>query len=359
MQIPIWQLNRNDNKLFIPNAFASHLFRLNSNKMNLNQKIYFLLFYCILLINQISYSQVNLVVNPSFEDTVNCPIGPDELYKAVGWNSGKNSPDFMNSCNSFSVSVPNNWGGYQAAASGNSYAAFATYSNSSLNYREFLIGLLSSPMTIGTKYFVSFKVNLSIYGSLDANCASNKIGTTFSTVPYDVFNPAPITNNPPLYSDSIITDTLSWSRIVGSFIADSAYDYLLIGNFFDDANTDTQKIAVVGFSDIAYYFLDDVCVTTDSAYASQYDYTGINHDNLKPTFKLYPNPFSDYLFLNNETTENFYYIKIYNMLGQEVYSNSVINEKVKQIDLTNFCSGLFNINIKSKSYSFNYKLLKQ
>ena len=45
----------------------------------------------------------------------------------------------------------------------------------------------------------------------------------------------------------------------GSFVADSAYQYLVFGNFFSNALTDTMDLASDDYVD-AYYFVDGVCV---------------------------------------------------------------------------------------------------
>ena len=72
--------------------------------------------------------------------------------------------------------------------------------------------------------------------------ASNKLGAKFSTVSYSYSNPIQINNFAHVYSDSVIKDTTSWTLIKGEFTADSAYQYISIGNFFDDINTDTITI---------------------------------------------------------------------------------------------------------------------
>jgi len=303
------------------------------------------------------FSQTNLVPNPSFEDTIACPSGPDEMYNSNGWSSYRDSPEYFNTCaSSPAVDVPYNWGGYQQPASGNAYAAFATYASALPNYREYVGRQLLSSLNIGTKYYVSIKVGLSIGSSADANCASDKIGAMFSTVAYSVFNPAPITNNPPIYTDSTITDSMNWTRIFGSFICDSTYSYIIIGNFFDDNNTDTMKFYST-FSDAAYYYLDDVCVSTDSLFALNYDYTGITENNSNITFAIYPNPAQDYFFIENK--KETYNLKIYDALGQKIYFKENINDKHFLVDLKNFNTGFLFINIISENYNYNYKLLKQ
>jgi gliding motility-associated-like protein len=49
--------------------------------------------------------------------------------------------------------------------------------------------------------------------------------------------------------------------VSGFFIADSAYQYIAIGNFFDDSNTDTSSVGSSSNVQIGYYFIDDVWVS--------------------------------------------------------------------------------------------------
>jgi hypothetical protein len=301
-----------------------------------------------------SKGQVNLVVNPSFEDTVACPLGPGEIYNSNGWSSLNGSPDYMNSCNIFSMGAPLNWGGYQQPASGNAYAALVSYISTLINYREHIGCQLSSTLNIGTKYFVSFRVSLSLGASLDANCASNKIGATVTSVLYS--GTALINNNPKIHTDSIIADSLNWTTVFGSFIADSAYNYIVIGNFFDDANTDTIKYYNT-FSDAAYYYIDDVCLSTDSAFTVNYTYTSFTNHDFNQIFTIFPNPSGDYVTILNKN--QIYDIRIYNAFGQELYFGRGNHQNEVKMDLRGFESGLLLINITSDNFNYKYKLIKQ
>jgi hypothetical protein len=299
--------------------------------------------------------QINLVVNPSFEDTISCPTSNSQISNAYGWMSLCGSPDFYHKCSggSFNVGVPNNWAGYQFPASGNAYAGFATYSNSAPNAREFPACVLSSPLNIGTKYFVSFKVSLTLTSNVQANCASDKIGALFTTSQY-ICNSI-INNAPPIYTDSIISDSLNWVRIFGSFVADSAYNNIVIGNFFDDSNTDTLKF-FNDFTDNAYYYLDDVCVSTDSAFAYNYVYnTSIPEMTSQNQITFFPNPVIENLNIKNSFNEPID-IYIYNVFGELIYSVKNINHKILSVNLPHTQKGLLLVNIKSQS--INYKLLK-
>jgi hypothetical protein len=104
------------------------------------------------------------------------------------------------------------------------------------------------------------------------------MGAKFST---DLFYcDSTMSNDAHVFETNIITDSLGWTRISGTFIADSAYSIIAIGNFFADSVTDTLKF-FTDFLDQSYYFLDDVCVSTDSIFTYTYSYTGFTENNLK------------------------------------------------------------------------------
>lgn len=252
-------------------------------------------------------------------------------------------------------------GGYQQPASGNAYCALGTYFSGSFpNGREFLGRNLSIQLSVGVRYYVSFKINLSISSSIWVNCATNNIGVGFSTVPYHwSTNPLSVNNNPKVYSSNIITDTLNWVQIFGSFVADSAYQYIVLGNLFDDSNTDTIVIdSGTTTSCNAYYYIDDVCVSTDSSFAANYIYTGVQEEQLNDNFNIYPNPATDFFSINNAVNEP-YSLTIYNSIGQLLLEETNISENSKKINIANFNSNLLFINIESNNKSINYKLLKQ
>lgn len=309
------------------------------------------------------FGQVNLVPNPSFEDTSYCVSSPGEMPSSQGWNSYLNSPDYFNPCTSDSfVSVPYNWGGYQQPSSGIAYCALGTYSSSfgQINGREFIGRDLSEPLTIGAQYYVSFKTVLSVSPAIWSNCATNNLGAGFTNTPHHWSTaPLQVTNNPKVYCDSIITDTLNWVTVFGSFTADSAYQYIVLGNLFNDVNTDTLIVNGSSATNcFAYYYIDDVCVSTDSMYAANFLYTSLEDEPLENRFNVYPNPISDLLLINNDSKEQ-YDIRVYNSLGQVLYQEENIYETNKQIEVSTFSKGLLIINIKSNNKVINYKLLKQ
>ena len=300
----------------------------------------FILFCISFFVEKNSIAQ-NLVLNPSFEDTVGCCC-----YQSAGWGSFRDSPDYFNVCNSI-LSVPNNFGGFQNAGSGNAYYGFFSYAVFVPEGREFIGEELTQHLIAGTKYLVNFKVNLSD----SSGCATNNIGISFSTVPFNSVNGAPINNHAFVFSQTIITDKLNWEIISGSFIADSNYQYVMIGNFFDDNSIDTSIVSPSFYNgyDYAYYFVDDVSVVEDTSIQE-----GIY--NLKETMasiNLYPNPATNQLTV--ESTKTINTIEITDAIGRVQSFKLKVQRPATQIDIHALASGIYFIKLYFGDGSFVVK----
>ncbi len=255
-----------------------------------------LLSLSFLLLAQFAQGQ-NLVPNPSFEDTNYCP-GGGAILGAKYWYVAEQTPDYFNDCCVYwQFSVPQNLLDYQYAATGIAYCGFYTYSTLGAYYREKIGVELINPLNVGTKYFVSFKVSAT---KRYVNAATNKTGALFSTGKYTPANPSPTNDFCQMWTDSIITDTVNWVQVWGSFVADSAYTYLTLGNFFTNAHTDTfcfwRTNAVQ-----AYYFIDDVCVSEDSATCITTPVSVNALQERKRELTVYPNPANNYVEIITET----------------------------------------------------------
>lgn len=241
----------------------------------------YILAFCLLIVYIKVQAQINLVPNPSFEDPVECPHFNNQVDKAVGWWPSNESPDYFHECDwmNGNTAVPQNFCGFQYANHGSAYVGFIAYYRPVQNIREYFTCELTSILQIGVKYYYSFYVSLAGGGGKQIPC--NKLGVLFSTTSYTLSNPPPTNNFAHIYTDSIISDTLNWVKIEGSFIADSNYAFLSVGNFFDDAHTDTTFIIP---SSAAYYFFDSFTVMVDSL-------TGIKNSSYATEVLISPNPF--------------------------------------------------------------------
>ena len=317
------------------------------------------LYFCFIFSVASTIAQTNLVPNPSFEVHDTCPSAASQIQYATGWSSFRNTPDYFNTCATIaSFAVPNNLIGYQIPASGNAYSGINAYLSMS-SYKETMGAQLTTPLTIGQKYFVSFETVLSNIANGYGSCAIDKMGAKFSTIQFSFINPVSINNSAQIFSSSIITDTLNWTRIRGSFIADSMYSYIILGDFFDGANTDTTQI--FGNSNCAaYYMIDNVCVSTDSAYTYNYDYIPviIKDTNNKPNIYIYPNPAIDFINIDFPFLNEQYDITIYDVLGNEIFSKQKIINTSEHITIANFNGNILFIKILYQNKQFNSKLIK-
>lgn len=221
----------------------------------------------------------NLVVNPSFEEYVDCPKKIDALGVLTivdGWfQPTAGSADYFNVCGSRDCGVPNNKLGIQEAYDGNGYCGIYC---SKTEYREYLQTQLTRPLRQGAVYHISFMVSLSEYSSgavatlgalvtkerpqdtvkgllMGKNYRSlgNGITQTISThyIP-QVVNPY----------DSILLDTRGWVEIAGDFTAQGGEEYLTLGNFLPLSKSNyADHDSLVYLLPGAYYYIDAVKLT--------------------------------------------------------------------------------------------------
>lgn len=211
--------------------------------------------------------QINLVPNPSFEILDTCPDAPGDLENAVPWFQPNNpqiysygSTDFFHACDTEYVSTPSNIIGFQVPRTGSGYGGFAAYNSLFDNYgHEYLETELTNPMDSGRLYCVSFYVVLSNVNSI---CGTSAIGTYISvdtcqygSSVYYVMNVQPQVVND---SNNIITDTVNWNVVAGTYRSHGLESFITIGNFWDVAYNSTNNDP--NCSGIPYYFIDDVSV---------------------------------------------------------------------------------------------------
>lgn len=145
---------------------------------------------------------------------------------------------------------------------------------------------------------------------------------------------------------------------MGAFVSDSLYSHIYIGNFFDDTNVSKTQIKPAAI-DQAYYFIDDVCVSTDSIFTANYIFTNIHDQDRNNLFSVYPNPINDKLILENPLYgSDDYEFSITNLDGGLILDEKVFLEKKKTVDLKFLNPGIYFLTIKSLKQTKKYKLIK-
>ena len=301
----------------------------------------------------------NLVVNPSFESHSACPYDYCQISFADGWYTISGAPCYFNTCGINGFGVPVNKYGNHQASTGNGYAEFSIGGDYELRIDN-LGGQLTSPLVVGQKYFVNF--NICLAGS--SSIVSDQMGIGFSKYKYGCpgVNPIPpcgilgqwLALTLEVYSHNIITDSVNWTNISGSFIADSAYNYFSIGYFVWPEALNTVIIDSSAAQLIIYY-LDDVCVSTDS---TTYLSMGIHENsNINDLITIFPNPAKDFIYINIPIGVKVSEIEIRNIQGSLLKSHPVSNRQNK-VSVGDFPKGVYFISIITDKDYIVKKLVK-
>jgi hypothetical protein len=233
-----------------------------------------------------SNAQVNLVMNPSLEQYSNCPNNNDEIKYANYWQSLDSSwnppdwshdlngvPEYCNSCaGPYSpYGVPSFINYYQYPRTGDGMAQVQMFYDEvdpTYTYkRDYLQGHLSNTLIAGKSYCVTFYVVL----NNGSTYAINQIGAYLDNGTVDTTHQPDLPQTiytPQILETAIISDTLKWVKVQGSFIAVGNERLITIANFFDKAHTtfipapgvDTTGIYAGGVGRVSWYLIDDVSV---------------------------------------------------------------------------------------------------
>jgi hypothetical protein len=330
-------------------------------------KFKFLIFIAIIALSGKCKAQLNLVPNPSFEDTVDCltsGLGGINSNKCLYWYSFRSSPDYWTECSNYDQ-IPNIGATYQYAHSGNKMIGFATYTTPIAIpglFREIPGVDLIQPTISGQRYYFSMFINQCYNNKPLWYCSlgSNRMGVKLTNTYY--IQGAPINNNAD-YVDTIFhTDTLNWTKISGSFISNGSFTKLMIGNFFDDAHTDTINLdndSVTYQLAIAYYLVDDVCLSTDSLYAATW--TGIKENQLSPfSISLFPNPATSSITIKGISSQ-FSQYRIIDVQGKVLLNQNFKPNSANSlnIDITSLPSNMYIIQFVSANEIISKKFFKE
>lgn len=217
-------------------------------------------------------AQINLVPNPGFELLDTCPytIGFQPGDRPLYWRSWLNSPDYFHACAGQTngpdslVDVPLNGWTYQYPWDGDAYVGLYAYDGYSDEYREYVGVELIEPLQVGCTYQLRFRINPAYDGNywlVNGGGACDNTGMLF-TMGSNAWStltgpPFAYRNYAHLRCAYPVEDTLAWTEVEGTFTADSAYSYLVLGNFFPDSLTDGHPIGD-SWTDITYYLIDGV-----------------------------------------------------------------------------------------------------
>ncbi|MEO8149534.1 MAG: T9SS type A sorting domain-containing protein [Bacteroidia bacterium] len=231
------------------------------------------------------------------------------MNPSTGANPVGSTPDYYNQCATpaSGVDVPNNDFGFQQPHSGNAYSGIYIWEHGGNNYREYIEVPLVSTLTAGSCYHFEMYVNLCNF----CKYTTDNVAVYFSDTAVENINnwlPLPfipqinnMTGNEP--------DSLNWTTVDGNYTANGTEKYLIIGNFNDDANTDTTlyNSNVPSWHNRVYFYIDDVSLSLCTA---------IDEYNSSEVI-IYPNPFTDIINITIKKNE-FVEISLYDVTSRKL-----------------------------------------
>ena len=291
----------------------------------------------------------NLVPNPGFEDTDSCTFGLG-LGALHHWYSAYLTPDHLQSCLPYGSAngLPLNIATFQHPYEGSSCAGIITYdAHSGQEQREWLMVPLLEPMVPGQSYYCSFRANAAIGGNgwNPINwLASSHLGMLFTTNDraWTWGDPYPgALNQAHIWYPQILSDTVDWTLVSGSFVADSAYTFLMIGNLFGNAFTDTLRLAPVipEWGTWSYSLVDMVCVSPNPKGCEVSH--GVDEVGDASPY-VYPNPAKDMLLIGNATGSD---AMVLDMLGRRVWNGWVGHDRLA-VDVGSWARGAYVLQLQ-------------
>jgi len=244
-----------------------------------------ILFICSMLYFQVGHAQINYVLNGSFEDYTTCPDRLDQIRLAHYWDAidtnytfgdsafrsrQEQYPEYINACAACcATSTPRNARFFQYPRTGKGMIQQVMFHDGTVRiYRygatNYLQGKLYDQLIAGQSYCVTFfVVNTNYVGH-----SINKIGAYLDdrSIFLDYVAGAPYTRcTPQVLDTNVISDTLNWIKIQGSFTASGNERFITIGVFFDtsDINWDRSRYGRA----FGVYLVDDVSVISSNANA--------------------------------------------------------------------------------------------
>jgi len=322
-------------------------------------------FLLILLAPFIAVGQ-NLVPNPSFEEYLECPYSTAELQnQVVDWYSWQETPDFFHPCSDDIdgfAGVPDNAWGYQLPITGDAYAATGTFviTNPSISLREYMAVPLNEPLNTGAYYYVMFYASFWDGTNSDPHlwCASNNIGLRFFLNPEynNQTNPLTPDNFAHVNHSEILNDFTNWTKIEGWVYADQAYNWLAIGNFFTDDNTEFEVLNEFN-NCTAFYYIENVCVAKNPQ-ECEYLLSQSEASSSINVINIFPNPVDAQLQVQS-SQQLINEIRVFNPIGQLVFwSNQKGNNSI--IETGHWSGGLYILEVTTEDgFVKPFKVLKQ
>lgn len=315
-------------------------------------KKFILPIFFVFLRSKITFSQQNLVPNPSFEEYSDCPNLVGELYKAFPWKSPTdNTPDFFNICsNQAQTRIPDNiFFNTQSPKNGNGMAGFFSIFENSLS-KEYVSVELEETLEVGETYTINFYLILSPLSEI----AIKNIAVLLTNSEINQTNYQNISISPQIYNlnDTYFTDTNQWMLFQNIYTASGGERFLTIGHFVpsDLETTSLFLYETLDPSRHAYYAIDEISLNKGNS-------LNVAEKKTKELAKI-QNPIQNKIKLsfNDSFTGE---IKLLNELGQEIFMEEINDVKTYSKEVEQLPKGIYFLALKNINNELStYKMVK-
>ena len=299
----------------------------------------------------------NLVVDCSFEDTLDCPTPISGSYAQylLKYCQYSISANYFNSCENTinHFSTPQNFAGFANPLNGQGYAGIVTYLNDSIPLpNTYLVGVLLDTLKQNKKYKIKLFISLADSMKFICNNLSIYFSDTIPTYFFDSSNHLQLnlTHEPEINFNKDLSNKSDWIILDTTYIATGYEKYFMIGNFLADSISDTTNISgglvssnSIEYYHLAYYYIDDVSVEL-------VDETGLSTTSSMQNlgFKVMPNP-SNGSFVLEGNNNNVLNVSIQNTAGALLYNKNMQpqNKQVK-IDDAALAKGVYFVKVTTE-----------
>ena len=220
---------------------------------------------------------------------------------------------------------------------------------------EYAMSQLVEPLISGQSYEVSFYANAGFGGNAPYPqfwLATSKIGVLFTMEPRPWFQGDELAtpgNFAHVHHPEIISDTVGWTFVSGTFVADSAYEYIMIGNHFDNANTDTLHLGTPGSTQVwyprSYTLIDNVSVSHTTTDISE---------GVLANVTVYPNPATDEIGMRGLSVGST--VSIYDTMGRRIWDGGSVTGMLT-MDVGSWARGAYVMRVQTNGRQGMFKFV--
>jgi hypothetical protein len=120
-----------------------------------------------------------------------------------------------------------------------------------------------------------------------------------------------------------------------------------------------ESNVIMKFRNIGYYqnnlYLDDINVSGDSLITLNTGFPNLSENS----FRIYPNPTSDRIFIDWSSLSEIKKLDVINLLGETVFTTDEFSSRIFSINLSSFSKGLYTVKAMTDGGTFSKRVILQ